>query len=60
MSFDFSQTGNIGIIANIVLPYICSFLPYLHHMMSVNVNLDISGKRGLCFKVADFFGAVCL
>ena len=33
----------IGIIANFVFPYFCSFLLYLHHLMLVNVELDISG-----------------
>ena len=33
---------------------------HLHHVMLVelNVNLDISGKIGLCLKVTDFFGIV--
>ena len=42
---DFLQThkiGNIGIIANTVFRYICSFLLYLHHMMLENVKLDVS------------------
>ena len=44
----FSQThkiGNIGIISNFLFPYICSFLLYLHHMMIVNVTLDITGYK---------------
>ena len=60
---NFHKTGKIGsisIIGNVVFPYICSFLPYLHHMMFLNVKLDIRGKRGLCFQVEDFFGIVYL
>ena len=44
----FSQTlkiGNIGIIANFVFPYICSFLPYLHHIILVNVKFYVSGYK---------------
>ena len=41
----FSQThriGYIGVIANEVLSYICSFLLYLYHVILVNLKLDIS------------------
>ena len=44
------KIGNIGIIANFVLPYICSFLPYLQHMMLVNMQLDISGYNRITFQ----------
>ena len=37
------KTGNIGIYVNCVFLFICRFLSYLHHMMSVNVKLDVSG-----------------
>ena len=59
--WSFSQThkiGNIGIIANFVFRYACSFNPYLHCMMLVNVKLDISGYSELYFKVADYIGPV--
>ena len=49
----FSQThkvGNNGINANFVLPYICSFLHYLDHVMLVNVTLDISGYKQIIFQ----------
>ena len=42
----FSQTHkvvNIGIIVNFVFPNISSSLHHLHHMMLVNVKLDVSG-----------------
>ena len=42
----FSRTHKIviiGIIANFVFPYFCSFLLYLHHIILVNVTLNISG-----------------
>ena len=38
----FSQShkvGNVVIIVNFMLPYICNFLLYLQQMMSVNVKL---------------------
>ena len=40
----FSKThniGNIGIIANLIVPYICSFLLYLYYFTLVNVKLDV-------------------
>ena len=49
----FSQTHKIDTainIANIVLPYICSFLLYLYHIMFVNVKLDISGCHSGIFE----------
>ena len=49
----FSQTrniGNIGIIANFVFPFICSLLPYLHHMILVNVKLDVSAYMKITFQ----------
>ena len=52
----FSQTyitGNIGINSNVVLPYICNFLFYLHQMSLVTVKLDIIR---FYFKVADVIG----
>ena len=48
----FSQThknGNVGIIANFVLPYICSFHFYLHQLMLVNVKLKIKGYIRITF-----------
>ena len=48
------KIGNNGINGNFVLPYNCSFLYYLHHMMLVNVKLDVSWYEGLPFKLADF------
>ena len=49
----FSRThkiANIGIIANFVFLYICSFLLYLHYVMLVNVTLDISGYKQVIFQ----------
>ena len=40
----FSEThkvGNVGIVANFVFPYICSFHVYLYQLMLVNVKLEI-------------------
>ena len=48
------KIGNNCINGNFVLPYNCSFLYYLHHMMLVNVKLDVSWYEGLPFKLADF------
>ena len=48
----FSQThkiGNIGINANFAFPYICSFLDYSHHMILVNVTLNISWHKRITF-----------
>ena len=39
------KSGNIGINANFVFPYICSFLLHLHHLMFVNVNFNVSGCK---------------
>ena len=39
----------IGIISNLVFPYICSFLLYLHQPMSVNINLEIKGYMRITF-----------
>ena len=42
----FSQThkiGNVGINADVIFPYISSFLLYLYQMMLVNVKLKVSG-----------------
>ena len=49
----FSQTdknGNIGIFADFVFPYICSFLFNLQPVMLVNVKLDISGCNSITFE----------
>ena len=46
----FSQTHKIGIIANFVFPYICSFYLYLHQLMLFNVKLDKSGKNSIKFQ----------
>ena len=46
----FSQThkiGKIAIIANFVFPYICSFHHCLHHMMLINMKLEV----GDCKKI---------
>ena len=48
----FSQTykiGNVGIIANFVFPFICSFLLYLYQLMFVNVQLEIEGHIRITF-----------
>ena len=47
----FSQThkvDNIGIIANFVFRYICSFLHYLHHV-EIDVKLDASEYKRIIF-----------
>ena len=44
----FSKThniGNIGIIANLLVPYIGSFPLYFYHIMLVNVKLDVQGYQ---------------
>ena len=49
----FSQThkiGNIGINANLVFPYIWSFLLYLQHIMLVNNKLCINGCNRITFQ----------
>ena len=49
----FSQShkvGNVGIIANFVFTYICSFLLYLQQMISVNMKLEIKGYMGIIFQ----------
>ena len=59
----YSQTGKLALLVTLYFHiYICSFIPYLHHLMSIdlNVNLDISGEIELCFKFADFLGLVYL
>ena len=48
----FSQThkfGNIGIIANFIISYVCNFLPFFHFMMLVNVKLDIGVFKKIIF-----------
>ena len=40
----------IGIIANFVFPYTCSFLLYLEHMMLVNMKLDINDCKRITFQ----------
>ena len=50
---DFSQTytiDNIGIIANFVLPFNCSFLLHWQHVIWVNMKLDISGCNKITFQ----------
>ena len=37
--------GNTGIIASFAFSFICSFLPYFHCMILVNVKLDIGGYK---------------
>ena len=34
----------------LIIPYICCFLPHLHHIVLVNVKLDISGYKGITFQ----------
>ena len=43
------KIGNIGINANFVFSYICSFLLYFYHMISVNIKLDVSGYKRITF-----------
>ena len=48
----FSQThkiGNIGIIANFIIPYICTFLLF-YHMMLVNLKINVSGSKRMTFQ----------
>ena len=54
----FSKTqkiSNIGIIANFVFPCIYSFLLYLHHMMLVNVTLDITWYKRIIFQYSRLY-----
>ena len=49
----FSQShkvGNVGIIANFVFPYFCSFLLYLQQMMSIKAKLEIKGYIRIIFQ----------
>ena len=46
----FHKRTKIGIIANFVLPYIYSFFLCLHHIMLVNIKLDISGSNKITFQ----------
>ena len=42
----FSQThkvDNVGIIANFVFSYICSFLLHLHQLIVINMKLEFKG-----------------
>ena len=41
--FQTNKIGNVGIIGKLVVPYICSFLLYLQHVILVRVELDASG-----------------
>ena len=41
-----------------LFPHICRFLHYLDHMVLVDVKLEISWKRWVNFKIADFIGLV--
>ena len=50
------KIGNIGIIANVVFPYICTFLLYFQHMNVnvknvnvINVKFDVSGQKKIVF-----------
>ena len=45
-----TQIDNNGINANFVFPYFYSLLPYFDHMMLVNVNLNVSGYKGITFQ----------
>ena len=40
---------NIDINVNFVFPYLCSFLLYWHHMMLINVKLDLTGFGSITF-----------
>ena len=37
------KSGNIGIIADFLFPYIYNFFLYLHHVIVMNVKLDVNG-----------------
>ena len=50
------KVGNVGIIANLVCPYIYCFLIYLTIMMLVNVKLIWKDTRELRFKVTYSIG----
>ena len=53
MNSSFSQThkvGDVGIIANFVFPYICSFLFHLHQLILLNVKLEIKGYVRIIFQ----------
>ena len=50
----FHKRTNIGIIVKFLFPCICKFLLYLHHMILVNVKLDVSGYKRIIFQGCRF------
>ena len=44
------KIGNVGIIANFVFPYICSFLLYLHQLILINWKLEIKEHMRIIFQ----------
>ena len=43
------KIGNVGIIANFVFPYVCSFLLYLHQLILINWKLEIKEHMRITF-----------
>ena len=43
------NNDNIDINVNFVLAYLCSFLLYCHHIMLINVKLDVIGFKSITF-----------
>ena len=52
------KIDNVGILPTVRFPYNCSFHFYLHHIMLLYVNLDISWYKSTHFKLADFIDLV--
>ena len=58
----FSQThkiSNISINPNFVFPYIPSFLLYVHHMILVNVKLNVSEHTRILFQCSKHYWSSC-
>ena len=49
------KIGNVGIIANFIFPYICSFLLYFQQMMSVYSKLEIKGYKRITYEDHIFY-----
>ena len=46
-------THNTGSIAILVFPFIYNFLLYVHHIMLLNVELDVRGYQRIVFQGSD-------
>ena len=54
----FHKRTKLALLPALHFPFFCRFLLYLDHMVLVDVKLEISWKRWVNFKVADFIGLV--